>query len=153
MTFFATETYGLSYFVIESRRSGGVLGYFGTVKQTPVGIYDDMLAFELDCSGAGWNRCRVHTSSSGGGGGGLTPEEAATFNFCVDFINEIEEEAENTVKTTGNLSGSSSMQVARDIDGDGTYDTLILIKGEWESEDEDFNEGVMTTTVQEIPYD
>lgn len=101
----------------------------------------------MDCSGIGFNRCKFKHGASINGGDPADP----LMEFAQAHISEMEDYAENHVDSL-NLSGSHTMKIARDTDGDGAPNTLVVLSAQWNAEDEDFNDGVMTLWIDEIDY-
>lgn len=128
-------------------KSGGLFGGFNKVDSKYEGRDQwNNEIFSLTCSGIGFNGCNK--------GGTIVPPGspyAALHNFSDAFVAEVEDEASNEV-SLGNTQGSTSRQVAWDKDGDGQYESLVLIDATWDSEDPDFNDGTMIITIDEIDF-
>jgi len=140
--------------VIEWHRSGGIFGLYNTANQYNMGLYDNGTRhWEMKCTGAGFNRCKFFVSGTGIAG----PVTDPLVTWAMSPINYLEDYAEDQVRLD-NKSGTHTIKIARDVDGDMDPDKLVVFVLLWESDtnensnDNEFNDGTMLLTIEEIDY-
>lgn len=145
------SSFSTNTIVLHSTRSGGFCGLFGTVQQIFLGTlnYGNTFAFDLYCSGIGFKKCRIdiHLTSNNP----LNPAQQALYDFSAFHINELINQSEQDSRS-GIHNAIETKQLAWDKDGDAVFDSLVVIRIEWDADEDDFNNGTAEIIVRELEY-
>ncbi len=129
--------------IVNAIKSGGFLGLYNYVRQDLLDKQGGTFYYDLFCINPGWTRCRMVRGS-------LNQENQDLFDIALPHVEALHSEIDGDVRN-GVLVGSKSIKVIYN-EPNSSVKKWITVNIDYEALDENFNDGNLTITIDELPF-